>query len=156
MPMRVFVRRPVPRRIVAGALGLLTACYSFQPLDTTPPAGTNVSAVLTDAGSLALGPLIGARTARVDGRLLRFDDSTLVLAVTEVQDRRSEATDWKGEVVTLPRSDIASIQHRKLSAAKTMGALGLAIGIAALATTISLAAGGTGGSGGAGSTGSSH
>lgn len=138
------------RRLVAGAVWVLMGCYSYQPVVTDVSPGTPVSCVLTDAGSLALGPLIGPTAARVDGRLIELSDTTLIVAVTAVRDRSGEDTYWKGERVVLRRTDVASIRRERLSTVRTIGAVGVAVAIAALAVGLVAGAGGSGGSGGRG------
>ena len=129
---------------------LLAGCYTYRPLGSVdaamPAAGTQVEAKLTTAGATALASQIGPDILFLQGQVVSADSAGLTLAVTHSETARRVSSDWKGEHMTLPRDDIASIQVRKLSVGGTALLGGLAGG--GLAAAFALI-GGTGSSSGA-------
>jgi hypothetical protein len=80
------------------------------------------------------------------------DSSGVTLAVNHIETARRISSDWKGEYVTLPREDVASLRVRRFSIGGTALLGGLAGG--GLAATFALI-GGTGTASGITSPGSS-
>ena len=105
------------------ALALLTSlagCYNYLPLTTPDPQpGTRVSAQLSDSGSLALSRYLGPDVAAVEGRLVAVTDQDIGISVVTVRNRNGVEHYWKGEVVTLPRGDLAAVRQRKLAAGRS-------------------------------------
>jgi hypothetical protein len=106
---------------------LLAGCYTYQPLPSTPPAGTKVSAELTDAGSAELSGQLGPEVTQVRGEVLGIDSTALRLAILSTADRRGVESDWQREAVNIPTNALGSLQQRKLSVGGTALAGGLAI-----------------------------
>jgi len=119
--------------LTAGLTGtLLAGCYTYRPLPSVdaamPPPGHKIEVQLTTAGASALANQVGPDILYVDGTVVSADSSGLTLAVTRSVSARRLETDWKGEHVTLPREDIASMGERKLSVGGTALLGGLAGG----------------------------
>jgi hypothetical protein len=114
------------------ASALLAGCYTYRPLasvDTAMPApGTQVETRLTTAGATALASQIGPDVLLLQGQVVSADSSGLTLAVNHSETARRISSDWKGEHVTVPREDIASVQERKFSVGSTALLGGLAGG----------------------------
>ena len=109
------------RAAAAGLLGLLSGCYNYLPLTTPQPQpGTRVAADLTDSGTAVLARYLGPNVGSVDGRLLTFTGQDLGLSVLVVRNRNGIEHYWKGETVTLPRGDIATVRERKLSIGRSV------------------------------------
>jgi hypothetical protein len=124
-----------PRVATALLFSLVSGCYNYQPLSTLDPErGAHVSAELTDSGSVALSRSLGPGLAAIDGRLLALTDRELGLAVVSVRDHRGIEHYWKGETVTLPRADIATLRQRTLALGRTifLGIAGMGAGLAVL------------------------
>jgi len=51
----------------------------------------------------------------VDGRLVTLSDTAVAISVTTVRNRNGIEHYWQGEVVALPRRDVANLQERKLA-----------------------------------------
>lgn len=95
---------------------LLCGCYVTVPLATTAPdPGTRVHVQLTDTGAGALAGYLGPGVVSVDGRLLVASDTNVAVAVSQVGKVDGDQQFWKGETVSLPRGDIATVQQKKLS-----------------------------------------
>ena len=108
---------------------LIAACYTYQPLPTTPPAsGTRVSAELTDQGSIDLTPQLGPEVAEVKGEVIHMDSTALRLAILGTANRRGIETDWQREQVAIPVNALGRLEQRKLSVGQTALASGLALG----------------------------
>jgi hypothetical protein len=141
------------KALLTAGLGtmLLAGCYTYRPLGSVeaamPVPGTQVEVRLTTAGATALASQVGPDILLLQGQIVTADSAGLTLAVSHTQTARRISSDWKGEHVTLPRQDIASVQGRKLSVGGTALLGGLAGGgILAAAALI----GGSGTSGTAG------
>src|SRR5258708_6547440 len=101
-------------------LSSLAGCYNYLPLTTADPQpGTRVSAQLSDSGSLALSRYLGPDVAAVEGRLVAVTDQDIGISVVTVRNRNGVEHYWKGEVVTLPRGDLAAVRQRKLAAGRS-------------------------------------
>jgi hypothetical protein len=127
------------------ACALLAGCYTYRPLDTvdpaTLPAGTNVEVRLTPEGATRLATQLGPDTRYVRGQWLGADSTGVRLAVSSVETTRRIGVPWKGEQVTLPRGDVATVQERKL-AVGTTGLLGGVVLGGLVAATAAFSGGG--------------
>ena len=130
--------------VVLGLISsLLGGCYTYRPLGSVevamPPPGDRVEARLTTAGSAMLASQVGPDVLLLEGHVVSADSAGLTLAVTRSETARRIGTEWRGEHVTLPRADVASLRERKLSVGATALFGGLAggglVGIAALLGT---------------------
>ena len=130
-------------------------CYRYAPIDTPaqPSLGADVRVLLTDAGALALAPLIGNRIALVDGRLVEIADTVVTVSVTGTTDRLGNETPWRGEQVAIPRPMVDGFQRRTLDRRKSYVVGGIAAGLVAVAGIgFSMAGDGGGGRAGQGGT----
>lgn len=136
------------------AVQLLTGCYTYAPLDVSAGsrAPGEVAVDISDRGRYELGGSIGQSPARIEGRLLAASDTTLTLAVHNVQAIGGATTPWAGEPVTVRRSGVAGVRQRQLSKSRTALLIGAIVAGVALVFTAGLAIGG-GSDGGGGDTG---
>src|SRR5256885_4027011 len=100
--------------------------------------------------SSELAQYLGLNIANVGGRLVRSSPEDLQISVFTVAARDGQETFWKGEMVTLPRRLISSIQERKFSTSRSgfVATLGLVAGVGLLRAFGVLSAGSTSGGGG--------
>jgi hypothetical protein len=126
-------------KLAALSFILLTACYTYRPLETTIPApGQRVSAQLTAEGSRDLTGEIGPEVLHVEGDVVQADSSAVDLDVQEIESYRGIRSDWHGEHVRLPRSAVAGMQQRHLSIGGTgLMAGALAVGFYAIYRVLS-------------------
>jgi hypothetical protein len=133
---------------------LVAGCYTYRPLASVdaamPPPGTQIEARLTTGGATALASQIGPDVLILQGQVVSADSTGLTLAVNHSETARRVSSDWKGEHVTLPREDIASLEGRKFSVGGTALLGGLAGG-GIVATFALLGGTGTGAATGVGS-----
>lgn len=110
----------------------LAGCYAYRPLASVetamPAAGTPVQVRLTTAGATALASQVGPDILYLQGEIVSADPDGLTLAVTRAETARRIGVEWKGEQVTLPRGDIASVEQRRLALGPTAVIGGLAGG----------------------------
>jgi hypothetical protein len=109
-----------PRSLCLTLALLLAACHRYEPVTAaTVDPRANVSVTLTDFGTANLGRLLGMGVGTVEGQLLSLSDSALTIGVQLVRQRNGIETFWKGERVTIPRSDVAEIRQRRFSKGKS-------------------------------------
>ena len=126
------MRRFITTFVTCFSLG----CYVGTPLTSARPvSGTRVQLSLTDAGTVAMASQLGPSRVGLEGDIAATSDSSLVLALRTVTDRRGIDEFWTGEQVTVPRAAIASISQRNIS-----GRRSALLAIAAVAFTISIGA----------------
>lgn len=112
----------------AAALG---GCYQYVPVRaTTPPEQAEARVELTDDGSTALTGLLGPGVELVDGRIQRADRDSVILLVSQTTVRGGREDSWRGERIAVPRSAVASLSVRRLSA--TRSAIAVVAGAAVL------------------------
>jgi hypothetical protein len=112
---------------------LTIGCYGYTPIEAAarPSLGTDIRVLLTDAGAVALAPLIGNRITFVDGRLAAVDDTSVTVSVTGTTDRLGNETPWRGEQVVIPRPMADGFQRRRLDRGKSYVVGGIAAGVVA-------------------------
>lgn len=105
------------------------ACYRYVPAgDRAAVSGTQIEVELTDAGVVDLARLLGPNTTMIRGRLRSAESDTMHLAVSSITKRRGDEEFWSGEALAIPRSDVAAVRVRRVSATRTTL---LAAGVAA-------------------------
>jgi hypothetical protein len=118
--------------VVCLSCALSVGCYTYRPLGSVdavmPAPGTQVEARLTTAGAAALANQVGPDVLLLDGTLIAADSNGLTLKMTRSESARHISSEWRGEQVTVPRDDIASVGQRKLSVGATALLGGLAGG----------------------------
>ena len=135
----------------AGAIAVYSTvsvgCHSYTPIDpqAAPSLGTDVRVRLTDAGAVALAPLIGVRVELVDGGLVAVADTAVTLSVTQTTDRLGNESPWRGEQVAIPRTMVDAFEKRTLDRGKSYVVGGITAGVVALAAIAFTVAGNSGG-----------
>jgi hypothetical protein len=136
----------------AGILLLLTGCFTYRSLGSVdaamPAPDTKVEIRLTTSAAAALANQIGPDVLYLRGDAVSADATALTLAITESETARHTSTTWKGEHVTVPREDIASVSQRRLAVGATALIGGLAGGgLVVAATAFSASSSSTGSNG---------
>lgn len=117
------------------ALALQIGCFSYLPVQSTPPApAQQVGVVINDRGRVLLGDRVGASVDRIDGKVISRQGGTIVLDVYRVTDLRGNTATWTGERVSIPEEAVLGYRARALSKLKTL----LLVGSIALAIVYSL------------------
>ncbi len=124
---------------------VLAGCFAYAPLgQATPARAASLRVTLDTATDVRLTHLTANDARDVYGELVRMDDSTLVLSATRVVSASGFEQSGEDATVTLPRANVAGVEVKKLSPARS--AL-FAAGLLALAVTARLALSAAGGHG---------
>ncbi len=137
-----------PSSVVAVLSFFGTACvYPERYINSLSP-GNHVVVALTDAGIPDMAPKLGQGVFLVGGVVKAMDQDALSIAVDRTESTRGvqygyqyryypEIIQWNGDVVPIPRADIATVRQRVVSAPAVavgvVGAVLLGVGIAAVA-----------------------
>jgi hypothetical protein len=125
--------RRLPALTIAAAT-MLSGCYDYLPAPSSAvPPGGEIRAVLTDAGSLQLAPIIGPRVASLDGTVERAGSDSLVLHVRGLTMMNGEENGWSGERLAIPAAIVSSVQVKQLNRTRTVIASVVAIAAVAAA-----------------------
>jgi len=124
----------IAQRSVSGlcalALALQIGCFSYLPVQSTPPLpAQQIGVVINDRGRVLLGDRVGASVDRIDGKVVSRQEGSIVLDVYRVTDVRGNTATWTGERVSIPEDAILGYRARKVSKIKTL----LLVGVIALA-----------------------
>jgi hypothetical protein len=108
-------------------------CFTYpeRPTRAVQPGG-DVRLTLTDAGTTALAPRLGPQVGEVSGHLRGVDSLGYELALIRTTTLRGQDNGWNGELVTIPRSDVADARQRTFSVPRSLvlGAAIVGIGVA--------------------------
>lgn len=128
---------------------LLTGCYSYATAPIGAPGrGSGVRAHLTAPESFDIGEITVQNVVQVEGEVVTWDDDTLTLSAMLLESGSGQEFLGKGYTVYVPRQQIADLEQKKISSARTGLVVGAGIVVAAL--TGALMAGGVGGGDGPG------
>jgi hypothetical protein len=122
------------RRSVAVGVGVLhvcTGCFSYAPVQTTPPPGAQVAVEVTDEGRVALNEKIGPGVVRLEGTLAGVDGDELLLDASAVRQVRGYISDLGGVRVRLPQRFVTRMDERRLSRTRTLLVIGGVVAIVA-------------------------
>jgi hypothetical protein len=133
-----------PSSVVAVLSFFSTACvYPVRYINDLTP-GNHVVVALTDAGIPDMAPKLGQGVFLVGGVVTALDQDALTLAVDRTEwthgvqyGYRPDIYQWNGDIVPVPRADIATVRQRVVSAPLVVlgvvGAVSLGVGIVAIA-----------------------
>ena len=95
------------------------ACYGYYPPSSGDLTSRAVQLSLTDSGAVVLAPRLGNAIETVDGKVVAETPSSLLLSVTQTQQRDGIEHSWKGESVEIPRVFVSAANERHFSRART-------------------------------------
>ena len=119
------------RSLIATATGccFFLGCYAYTPLPISQNRATGaVRITLTPAAYSQTYGTLGSQISAVEGDVRAADDSSVTISVTEVARPSLDEERFHGEMVTIPRRDIASLDSRHVNAAKSLTLTGLILG----------------------------
>lgn len=138
--------------LVIGFL-LMTACHNYVPVTSQSVAPGRMAQVrLTDRGAADLAQFVGPYARVIEGRVASIDDSTIAMSVTELTRANDVTETWRGERVTVPRSNVAELSLAQFSKSRT-GVLIAGMALVGVVAGAALGGGGGFGSSGGGRTG---
>ena len=113
----------------AALAGILTGCYSLQPVrSATLQVGTKVAFDVNDAGRVNLGGTIGPEVGRINGLLIGKDNGEYVVAVSGIQFLRGGEQVWSGERVGIKSEYVVTTYERRFSRGRTTALSVAAVG----------------------------
>ncbi|MFH1763773.1 MAG: hypothetical protein ABIF09_06230 [Gemmatimonadota bacterium] len=113
-------------------VALLAGCsvYIPQPLDTPPPAGTQVRAKLTTPGSVRVSRLFGLPVQELEGQILNMDRDSLGLSLLSATEY---GRPWDSvDTLMVARGEILQLDEKRVDGKKTaflVGGVGVVSGI---------------------------
>jgi len=109
------------------------ACYTFQPMASTPPVGTDVRVTVSDAQALELTQQTGQLSRTVDGRLVgASEDSVFVSVVTLRLASEISGSRQLRQSVGIPRTGVEALATRELSVLRSGVIAALGSGLVAV------------------------
>lgn len=148
MTLSLVRRRRSPVAAVVLAALVASGCYHSVPVQGAPALGTEVVVEMTSDATERLGGFLGRGTVDLRGRLLAWEQDSVVLSMIASEDTRGAEQLWQGERVAVPRGAVARVRERRLQRGRTAA---LAAGIGTLVVTgIIVSTRGEGGASGGG------
>lgn len=134
------VRPRARRRSMAGALALLvTACYTYEPVETGPPdAGTEVRVGLSEPLAEDLARRTGREVEGVEGRVVRSSADSFAVSVSPLAPRGYDPYGLRRDTLAFAFSDVRQVERQELDTGKTLLLVGGAVAGAALLFTLML------------------
>jgi hypothetical protein len=117
--------------VLVGAMQLLSACYQYVPVRSTPTVGSQVGFDINDEGRVGLRDQLGPGVARVEGRLTAVEGDVMVVQASSVTQIRGRPMPADSVHVRVSRGYVESIDERRLSRTRTYIVLGIGAAIVA-------------------------
>lgn len=128
---------------------LLNGCFTYAPTQSVPDRATRVRVLLSSPTDFRLTDFTANEVVVAEGELIRADGEELVLSALDLQARSGYEFAGKGETLTIPRSNVASIQTKRISVARSVLLAGaLVVVMTAMERLIGVGGGGDDGGGG--------
>ena len=147
--------RHLPAAVVFVFASSTGACFTYvtdAPGVRSAP-DTDVRVEIEPTASDRIATALGPRVQTLDGHTVVADDTTISISVRTITRQLGSEERWNGDVVRIPRSAIARVEHRRFDAVKSTLIAGALVGAAIVAghggTSVptTVIKGGTGGSG---------
>ena len=117
--------------VVLGSVQLLSACYQYIPVRSTPTVGSQVGFDINDDGRVGLREQLGPGVARVEGRLTAVEGDILVVQASSVTQIRGRPMPADSVRVRVNKGFVEAIEERHLSRTRTYIVLGIGAAIVA-------------------------
>jgi hypothetical protein len=135
----VWLRPHASALLVPFTVASIGCAYPPRAVTELSP-GRNVILELTDAGVVDMAPRLGQGVFLVAGTLQVVDSTSVILAVTRTESTHGAlysshpgVVSWDGDVVTIPRADIANTREQHVSAPFVV-LVGASLALAAVTT----------------------
>ena len=117
--------------VVLGTVQLLSACYQYIPVRSTPTVGSQVGFDINDEGRVGLREQLGPGVARLEGRLTAVEGDTMVVQASSVTQIRGRPMPADSVRVRVSKGFVEAIDERRLSRSRTYIVLGIGAAIVA-------------------------
>lgn len=121
------------RAFYASSLLVLAGCFVYSPAETrNTPAGMQIEIRLSPEGQRALDRELGSNAYLITGVLYQDDSESIRMRLSRV--RRSDGKDFPGagQMISVDRDYVVSVQERRVSERRTWAASLTAIAAFAL------------------------
>jgi hypothetical protein len=112
-----------------------SGCFAYAPLNGAnplPAQGSSVRAHLSEPGAFSLSDVTANNVIRVDGEVVQWDPDQLVLSAWWMRSRSGLEHKGVGETVLIPRSDIATLEHKQIAPGRTVAFVAAVVGFVLL------------------------
>lgn len=133
------------------AMGILSGCYSYAPLQGAPSPGDQVRARLSLEASVRRSRMLGEQIDAVSGEVQSVDGDgaiSLLMPLDRTMEQRARRQSFT-QSITLSRDDVEALEIRRLSKVRSaiLGVSIAAIASVAVQRTVTGGSEGTGGGG---------
>jgi hypothetical protein len=139
------IKRPVAIALLL--CSLLNGCFSYAAVQSTPGRAARVRVQLASPADFRLAEFTANEVVVADGEMVRADEQELVMSVLRLQARSGYEFVGRGETITIPRSNIVSLQRKRIAPLQSALLAGAVVAIVVLTTRIfdAVSTGGEGG-----------
>jgi len=132
------------RRVATPAIALFYAgCQVYTPISlSSQVARDDIRLTLTDGAAADLARSLGVGVSQLEGHVDAVTDSTIVFRIANVTRVSGSDEKWSGEPVAIPRRDVATVERRSISVARSVIVGGAIVAGAVLAGTVAGSASG--------------
>lgn len=126
---------------------LLNGCFTYAPVQNAPGPAARVRVQLAAPTDFRLADLTANEVVVADGEMVRADDREIVMSAMRLQARSGYEFVGRGETLTIPRSNIVSLQRKRIAPLQSALLVGAVAAFVVLTTRIfdAVGAGGDGG-----------
>lgn len=127
------------KRPIAAALLLcllLNGCFSYAPAQSTPGRAARVRVALVAPADFRLLEYTANEVVVADGEMVSADDREVVLSATRLQARSGYEFVGHGETITIPRSNVASLQRKRIAPLQSALLAGAVAAVVVLSTRL--------------------
>ncbi len=111
------------------AASFLLACSSYTPIPVTQATpGGSIRLTISESASGESFGLLGSQVRAIDGDVRSVDDSVITIAASEVTRTSGDDERVHGEILTIPRRDISSVDRKHLAVVRSLLLTGLIVG----------------------------
>ncbi len=139
------IKRPIAIALLLCTL--LNGCFAYGPARSTPGQAARVRVQLASPADFRLAEFTANEVVVADGEMVRADEQELVMSVIRLQARSGYEFVGHGETITIPRSNIVSLQRKRIAPLQSALLMGAVVAVIILTTKIfdAVGAGGDGG-----------
>lgn len=143
IPIMPTLRSSSLRTAAVAALLFSASCYKYTPVSGGAVAtGREVELQLSEQGSIALAPQLGAQLKSVSGRVSDYSADAYQVSVTQTTSRGGVETLWGGETATVRHAYVTSVGERQLDKTRSWIVAGItAFGVAVVGQAFGVDAG---------------
>lgn len=131
---------------------LLSGCFTYAPTRDAPGQAARVRVTLSSPADFRLRDFTANEVVVAEGEVVRVEEERLVLSALELRARSGYEFIGQGETIAIPRSNVAVLETRRVSAWRSALVAGALVAVMTLTEQLIGIGGGddNGGGGGGG------